>query len=95
MAMTLRTLSEDDIGSTRHTKPIMRLVKMQLVKPEVLPTESELFREMVAVRAFLRAEQRGFEAGHDLEDWLEAEQELLGNWIITCSGKTSITPTTI
>jgi hypothetical protein len=34
------------------------------------------FREMVAVNAFYRAERRGFEDGYELEDWLEAEQEI-------------------
>lgn len=37
----------------------------------------KLFREMVAVRAYYKAEQRGFKPGHELEDWLEAEKELL------------------
>ena len=27
--------------------------------------------------AYLKAESRGFEPGHELEDWLEAEQELM------------------
>ncbi len=34
------------------------------------------FSEMVAERAYYKAEQRGFVAGHEIEDWLEAEQEL-------------------
>ena len=34
------------------------------------------FREMVAERAYYKAEQRGFITGHEVEDWLEAEQEL-------------------
>ncbi len=34
------------------------------------------FRDMVAVNAYYRAEKRGFETGHELEDWLEAEQEI-------------------
>lgn len=34
------------------------------------------FREMVAVNAYYRAEKRGFEDGYELEDWLEAEQEM-------------------
>jgi hypothetical protein len=34
------------------------------------------FREMVAVNAYYRAEKRGFEDGYELEDWLEAEQEI-------------------
>jgi len=45
-----------------------------LVQPFVNPVR---FREMVAVRAYYKAEQRGFEPGHELEDWLEAERELL------------------
>ena len=27
--------------------------------------------------AYIKAESRGFEPGHELEDWLEAEQELM------------------
>lgn len=38
--------------------------------------EAELFQEMVKTLAFYKAEQRGFEPGHELEDWLAAEQEL-------------------
>lgn len=31
---------------------------------------------MIAEAAYFRAERRGFEAGHELEDWLGAEAEL-------------------
>ena len=34
------------------------------------------FREMVAKSAYYRAEKRGFEDGYELDDWLEAEQEI-------------------
>ena len=34
------------------------------------------FREMVALNAYYRAEKRGFEDGYELEDWLEAEEEI-------------------
>jgi hypothetical protein len=30
--------------------------------------------EMIATMAFYRAEQRNFEPGHDVEDWLECER---------------------
>jgi hypothetical protein len=36
------------------------------------------FQEMVAKNAYYRAEKRGFEDGYELEDWLEAEQEIIG-----------------
>lgn len=34
------------------------------------------FGASIAERAYYRAEKRGFEPGHELEDWLAAEQEL-------------------
>ena len=34
------------------------------------------FREMVATAAYYRAEKRGFEPGHELDDWYEAEREI-------------------
>ena len=34
----------------------------------------------IAQRAYLRAERRGFEPGHEREDWLAAEAELAGLW---------------
>lgn len=33
-------------------------------------------RSMIANAAYLRAERRGFEPGHELEDWLAAEIEV-------------------
>jgi hypothetical protein len=33
--------------------------------------------EAIARAAYARAEQRGFESGHELEDWLEAEREII------------------
>lgn len=32
--------------------------------------------KMIAERAYLKAEKRGFAAGHEMEDWLEAELEV-------------------
>jgi len=57
------------------------------VSPRILPVEPELFRDMVAALAFYKAEQRGFEPGHELEDWLEAEQEFLNNPFLLTGGK--------
>jgi hypothetical protein len=34
------------------------------------------FREIVAERAYCKAEKRGFEPGHEMDDWLEAEREI-------------------
>jgi hypothetical protein len=32
---------------------------------------------MIADAAYFRAEKRGFEAGHEIEDWLVAEDEII------------------
>lgn len=45
------------------------------------PTEQlhdpEELRLAVAVLAYYLAERRGFEAGHEMEDWLNAEAQVL------------------
>jgi hypothetical protein len=38
----------------------------------------ELTEELIRVRAYHLYENRGCEHGHDLEDWLQAESEILG-----------------
>ncbi len=42
--------------------------------------ESSLaYEARIAEIAYYKAENRGFEAGHELTDWLEAEQEFIQN----------------
>lgn len=74
MANALKKSSEENILTTQTNKSIP-----QSTKPDVLPVESELICEMITTLAYYKAEQRGFEPGHELEDWLEAERELLNN----------------
>lgn len=38
--------------------------------------DKERLQEMIAERAFSKAEKRGFTGGHEMEDWLEAESEI-------------------
>jgi len=46
-----------------------------------LKTETELqgedFYQMVSEAAYYRAEKRNFASGHEMEDWIEAEAEIL------------------
>lgn len=42
---------------------------------EVIP-EPEI-DERIAELAYYKAESRGFEPGYEMQDWLEAEQEIL------------------
>ena len=41
-----------------------------------IPSFSESREARIAEAAYWRAERRGFAPGHDLEDWLHAEQEV-------------------
>ena len=44
------------------------------------PALDETARQhMIAEAAYFRAEHRGFETGHELEDWLAAEAEIVGH----------------
>jgi hypothetical protein len=38
----------------------------------------EATEEIIRLRAYQLYEQRGSEPGHDLDDWLQAELEILG-----------------
>jgi hypothetical protein len=37
-------------------------------------------REMVAVKAYYRGEKRGFEPGYEIDDWCEAEKEIISQY---------------
>lgn len=40
------------------------------------PTGSQQQFDLIAARAYYRAEERGFIPGHELDDWLKAETEI-------------------
>jgi hypothetical protein len=40
---------------------------------QITPEERE---HMIAKAAYMRAQMRGFEPGHEMQDWLEAEAEI-------------------
>ena len=44
--------------------------------PKHLQVTPDARRSLIAESAYLRAERRGFEPGHENEDWLAAEQEV-------------------
>ncbi|MEW6039667.1 MAG: DUF2934 domain-containing protein [Pseudomonadota bacterium] len=41
------------------------------------PPDPDMLHALIAEAAYLRAEKRGFAEGSELEDWLEAEKEVL------------------
>ncbi len=48
------------------------------ILPQLCITPVQM-RDMTAEAAYYRAMQRGFAPGHELEDWLAAEEEVLSN----------------
>lgn len=45
------------------------------LRPERSPSPDEV-RRLIEEAAYYRAKQRGFEPGHELEDWVQAESEV-------------------
>jgi hypothetical protein len=45
------------------------------LRAEISPDE---IKRLIAEAAYYRAQERGFEPGHELDDWVEAESEVLG-----------------
>jgi len=48
-------------------------------KPSYMPVELPDCFIRIAEIAYYKAENRGFESGHELDDWLDAERELLND----------------
>jgi hypothetical protein len=46
------------------------------------PIDARAREDLIREQAYLRAERRGFCAGHELEDWLVAEREF-DEWLAT------------
>ncbi len=57
----------------------MSPAKKSLSTNSASPSDSHLQHEEIALRAYEFFLQRGCEHGRDLDDWLQAERELLGN----------------
>jgi len=41
--------------------------------------DANVYQNMIAEAAYYKAESKGFVAGHDMENWLEAENEIMNN----------------
>lgn len=73
-AKSLRRIAQRGVGkrSAVATTPIASVVRTQLNHE---PFDADARHRMIADAAYYLAAQRGFEPGHELEDWLTAEQE--------------------
>ena len=61
--------------SVKTAKPPREARAPKRVRRPAAPAPAEL-QQLIAVAAYLRAEQRGFGPGNELEDWLAAEAEV-------------------
>ncbi len=64
-------------ASSHWQQPAPLAALLSLCNPEDLTSETQQLRLAIARRAYELFEARGREHGHDLEDWLRAESELL------------------
>ncbi|HEY0682247.1 MAG TPA: DUF2934 domain-containing protein [Steroidobacter sp.] len=60
---------------TRRKQQVDHAEIVRMAEAEAASRAAER-REMIAIAAYLRAEKRGFEPGHELEDWYAAEMEV-------------------
>lgn len=67
-------------GAT-NTKPAKSMRKPEIVRAEpranLVPINLD---DEIRCLAYLLSERRGFEPGHETEDWLNAEREVLGRY---------------
>jgi hypothetical protein len=52
-------------------------VPIKVAGSGVAPVTEEQRRELIALAAYYLAERRNFEPGHETEDWLAAESQIL------------------
>ena len=70
----MNSLSKHTRGKSNSHKPVEAV---HLLSSSVTPAPKASRRNvMVQKAAYYRAERRGFQPGHELEDWLAAEGEI-------------------
>jgi len=70
------TLDEQHAGIAELTFPVTdNDQSAESGQSDVATSSGDEREQRIAVAAYLRAERRGFVAGAELEDWLEAEKE--------------------
>jgi hypothetical protein len=72
---TSRTAKSPISGATGADTPTADVTGSALERREI-PSFSESREARIAEAAYWRAEKRGFEAGHELDDWLAAERQI-------------------
>lgn len=63
-------------STPRATRTTARTTQAKARPVPAVLIDQDLRRSMIAQAAYYRAERRGFEPGHEAEDWLAAESEV-------------------
>ena len=60
-------------------EPVLKSACRELVSRELNSSETEGDDKLscIAVLAYYKAEARGYEPGHEMQDWLDAEAEIM------------------
>jgi hypothetical protein len=66
---------------TRPANALDRCTIRVIEEAAMVGCGAEVRRAMIAEAAYYRAERRGFESGHELEDWLAAEADIQSLWM--------------
>jgi len=61
----------------KSTKALLKLRAAKPQPPQESATDSNGLRGHIAARAYALYEERGYRRGCDLQDWLDAEREIL------------------
>jgi len=75
----MATRRTDQIPATADTRPRSQAKAARTTQakaPQRAAVSADDRRAMIAEAAYLRAERRAFEPGHETEDWLAAEVEV-------------------
>lgn len=75
--MPAKSKGNSHVRSVPNQQPaIVASTVAKLVRPVVEPLSDEERRHLIAVTAYYLAESRGFQPGHEEEDWLAAEMQI-------------------
>jgi hypothetical protein len=75
--MAGKSKGNSHVRSSQSGQPaIVASSATKLVRPVVAPLSDEERRHLIAITAYYLAESRGFQPGHEEEDWLAAEMQI-------------------
>jgi hypothetical protein len=68
--------------TTKSAAPKAKAAKTKNTNSKMETIDAAKRRELIAQRAYFRAQERNFEANHDQEDWYMAEKEVDSTYLV-------------